>query len=144
MWSGAQPPKKMVEAMDANVAKLLAALDRMGMRENTIVVFTSDNGGERFSETWPFVGVKGELLEGGIRVPLVASWPAHMQTGAVCDTPSLTMDWSATFLDAAGVSADATPIGTPQIAYYLGPSRKLNPKCTTCEGGMADLRKIKD
>jgi hypothetical protein len=77
------------------------------MSENTLIVFTSDNGGERFSNTWPFVGQKMDLLEGGIRVPLLARWPARMTAGAVCDTPSLTMDWSATFLAAAGVDAHA-------------------------------------
>jgi arylsulfatase A-like enzyme len=77
------------------------------MSENTLIVFTSDNGGERFSNTWPFVGQKMDLLEGGIRVPLLARWPARMTAGAVCDTPSLTMDWSATFLAAAGVAAHA-------------------------------------
>src|SRR5690606_919849 len=53
----------------------------------------------------PFVGQKMDLLEGGIRVPLLARWPARMAAGAVCNTPNLTMDWSTTFLAAAGVDA---------------------------------------
>jgi arylsulfatase A-like enzyme len=77
------------------------------MAENTLIVFTSDNGGERFSNNWPFIGQKMDLLEGGIRVPLVARWPERMPAGAVSDTPNLTMDWSATFLAAAGVDGHA-------------------------------------
>ena len=99
--------QRMIHHMDEGIGWLLDALEEKGLSENTLIVFTSDNGGERFSNTWPFVGQKMDLLEGGIRVPLLARWPARMTAGAVCDTPSLTMDWSATFLAAAGVSADA-------------------------------------
>lgn len=98
--------KKMVEAMDANVAKLLAALDRMGMRENTIVVFTSDNGGERFSETWPFVGVKGELLEGGIRVPILMQWPRKIAAGSRSEQVMISMDFLPSLLAMAGTAPD--------------------------------------
>jgi arylsulfatase A-like enzyme len=69
-------------------------------------VFTSDNGGERFSDTWPFVGKKMDLLEGGIRVPLLASWPAVIPRGGVSAQLAITMDWVATFLAAAGVKAN--------------------------------------
>lgn len=94
--------KEMVEAMDQNVAKLLAALERSGKAENTIIIFTSDNGGERFSETWPFTGVKGELLEGGIRVPLLARWPVHIAPGSTSDQVMISMDFLPTLLAMAG------------------------------------------
>ena len=68
-----------------------------------MVVFTSDNGGERFSDTWPLVGKKMDLLEGGIRVPYIVRWPAKVTSGGVTDQVVITMDWVATFLDAAGV-----------------------------------------
>jgi arylsulfatase A-like enzyme len=65
------------------------------------VVFTSDNGGERFSDNWPLVGGKMDLTEGGIRVPWIAHWPAVIAPGGVSAQHCMTMDWSATLLDAA-------------------------------------------
>ena len=94
--------KEMVEAMDQNVAKVLAALERTGKADNTIVVFTSDNGGERFSETWPFIGHKGEVLEGGIRVPILMRWPGHIAPGTLSDQVMASMDFLPTFLTMAG------------------------------------------
>ena len=60
---------RMVQAMDLEIGRVLQALDAAGLAHDTIVIFTSDNGGERFSDTWPFTGIKTELLEGGLRVP---------------------------------------------------------------------------
>jgi len=97
--------KEMVEVMDQNVAKVLAALKRTGKANNTIVVFTSDNGGERFSETWPFTGYKGELLEGGIRVPILASWPGRIAPGSRSDQVMTSMDFLPTLLSMAGGNA---------------------------------------
>lgn len=94
---------EMVKALDASVGRVLAALDENGMRDNTIVVFTSDNGGERFSKTWPFIGQKSELLEGGIRVPTLMRWPARLSP-QVSDQVTITMDWLPTLLAAADVS----------------------------------------
>ena len=99
--------QRMIHHMDEGIGWVLDALEKKGMAENTLIVFTSDNGGERFSNNWPFIGQKMDLLEGGIRVPLVARWPERMPAGAVSDTPNLTMDWSATFLAAAGVDGHA-------------------------------------
>jgi arylsulfatase A-like enzyme len=92
----------MVGAMDDNVGKVLAALRASGELENTLIVFTSDNGGERFSDTWPFVGVKGELLEGGIRVPLLAQWPGRIAAGSVSEQVAISMDFLPTFAAMAG------------------------------------------
>jgi len=96
---------RMIHHMDEGIGWVLDALERRGIAEDTLIVFTSDNGGERYSNNWPFVGQKMDLLEGGIRVPLIARWPARIAAGGVSDTPSLTMDWTATFLAAAGVGA---------------------------------------
>jgi arylsulfatase A-like enzyme len=94
--------KQMMLSLDKGVTKVLAALDRVGAARNTIVVFTSDNGGERFSDTWPFTGQKGELLEGGIRVPMFVRWPARIPRGSRSGQVNISMDWVPTLLAAAG------------------------------------------
>ena len=95
----------MIRQMDEGIGTVLAALDDTGAAENTIVVFTSDNGGERFSDTWPLVGKKMDLLEGGIRVPCIARWPARLPAGNTTEQLAITMDWVATFLNAAELPA---------------------------------------
>jgi arylsulfatase A-like enzyme len=95
----------MIRHMDEGIARILEALAAAGADENTVVVFTSDNGGERFSDTWPLVGKKMDLLEGGIRVPYVVRWPARVRPGGATAQLAVTMDWVATFFDAAGVRA---------------------------------------
>ena len=97
-----QTYRKMVEAMDAQIGRVLKALDDNRLTDNTIVVFTSDNGGERFAMTWPFTGRKTELLEGGLRIPSIVSWPARIPQGKTSDQVSITMDWMPTLLAAAG------------------------------------------
>jgi arylsulfatase A-like enzyme len=97
---------RMVRQMDAQVGRVLQALDDGGAAANTIVVFTSDNGGERFSDTWPFSGRKGELLEGGLRIPAIARWPGHIRPGSVTTQVGMSMDWLPTLLAAAGARPD--------------------------------------
>ncbi len=97
--------RTMLNHMDEGIGRIFDALNAAGAGENTLAVFTSDNGGERFSDTWPFVGKKMDLLEGGIRVPLLATWPAVVAPGGVTSQIAVTMDWVATFLAAAGVKA---------------------------------------
>jgi arylsulfatase A-like enzyme len=91
--------------MDEGIGQLLDALRELGQLDNTLIVFTSDNGGERFSDNWPLVGGKMDLTEGGIRVPYIAHWPAVVAPGSVSTQHCLTMDWSATLLAAASVAA---------------------------------------
>jgi arylsulfatase A-like enzyme len=93
---------EMVTYMDAQIGRILAKLTELGMDQDTVVVFTSDNGGERFSDTWPFTGIKTELLEGGIRIPTIVRWPGVSMPGMISDTPIMSMDWLPTFLAAAG------------------------------------------
>jgi len=97
--------RRMIHHMDEGIGWIMAALEKHGMADNTLVVFTSDNGGERFSDNWPLVGGKMDLTEGGIRVPWIAHWPAVIAKGGESPQLCMTMDWSATMLDAAGVAA---------------------------------------
>jgi arylsulfatase A-like enzyme len=96
---------RMVEAMDRQIGVVLEALAQSGQTEDTIVIFSSDNGGERLSNTWPFSGKKGELLEGGLRVPAVIRWPKRVSPGLVSPQTMIHMDWTPTLLAAAGAPA---------------------------------------
>jgi len=93
---------RMVEAMDTSIGEILAALDKHGLANNTLVVFTSDNGGDRFSRNYPLDHGKGTLGEGGIRVPCIARWPGRIPAGKISKQVGITMDWSATILNLAG------------------------------------------
>ena len=97
--------RRMIHHMDEGLGRVMATLERHGVADDTLVIFTSDNGGERFSDNWPLVGGKMDLTEGGIRVPWIARWPRVIPPGQVSRQHCLTMDWTATVLDAAGVSA---------------------------------------
>jgi arylsulfatase A-like enzyme len=98
--------QRMIEEMDRQIGRVLQALDANGLTENTIIIFTSDNGGERFADTWPFTGKKTELLEGGLRIPALISWPARIPQGRTIDQVSISMDWMPTLLAAAGTEPD--------------------------------------
>lgn len=98
--------RKMIFAMDKAIGGVLKAIDATGNARNTIVIFTSDNGGERFSDVWPFTGQKTELLEGGIRVPFFIRWPARIKAGSRSEQVNISMDWVPTLLAAAGGAPD--------------------------------------
>jgi arylsulfatase A-like enzyme len=96
----------MVEAMDLAVGKVLAKLDELGLRENTLIVFTSDNGGLSTSEgsptsNLPLRGGKGWMYEGGIRESLIVRWPAVVKPGSLISTPVSSPDFFPTLLEAA-------------------------------------------
>lgn len=97
----------MVRRLDYQVGRVLEALRAARVDGDTIVVFTSDNGGERFSDTWPFTGRKTELLEGGLRIPAIVRWPGVTKAGSTSDAQVISMDWLPTFLAAAGTVPDA-------------------------------------
>jgi arylsulfatase A-like enzyme len=96
----------MMKSLDAGVGRVLQALRRAGLERHTLVVFTSDNGGERYSFNWPFSFQKGFLWEGGVRVPAIVRWPGTIPAGRTSDQAITTMDWTATILAAAGTTAD--------------------------------------
>ena len=96
---------KMVETMDGSIGEILAALDKAKLSENTLVVFTSDNGGEKYARNAPLSKGKGQVWEGGIRVPCIARWPGRIAEGKVSHQVGITMDWSASILKIAGAEA---------------------------------------
>ena len=116
---------EMMQILDAGIGRVLDAVRQAPGGDNTLVVFTSDNGGERFSNIWPFVGRKFDLLEGGLSVPQICRWPGHIGPGLVTDQVCITMDLTATCLAAAGVApapdyqldgVDLLPVLTGQAA----------------------------
>jgi arylsulfatase A-like enzyme len=97
---------RMVREMDLQIGRVLETLQTSGIADNTIVIFTSDNGGERFADTWPFTGKKSELLEGGLRIPAIVRWPGRIPPGSTTEQVAISMDWMPTLLTAAGAMPD--------------------------------------
>ncbi len=100
----------MVEALDKGVGQIMTKLKEEGMSENTIVIFTSDNGPSGPGSSGPFRDNKGTLFEGGIRVPCIVKWPGHIKPGTVSEQMGITMDLTASITRIAGASA---PQGLP-------------------------------
>jgi arylsulfatase A-like enzyme len=118
----------MVESLDKSVGRILDKLDALGLRENTLVVFTSDNGGDGRTSNLPLRGVKGQLLEGGIRVPAIVRWPGHAKPGLTSDTPFYGLDFFPTFAALAGspVGKDNYPLDGDNItALFEGDEAAL-------------------
>ena len=142
---GRQELAAVIAAMDDAIGEILTALDESGARENTLVVFSSDNGPSRESRNWlggeeisytggcagGLRGSKGSVFEGGIRVPSIASWPGHLPAGTEFDEPGLMMDLLPTILHAAdGAEADLPEIdGVSLLEAWQGtasaPERSL-------------------
>ena len=111
----------MMKSMDAGIGRVLKALERAQLGGDTLVIFTSDNGGERYSYNWPFSFQKMFLYEGGTRVPAIVRWPGVIPAGRVTAQAAITMDWTATILAVTDTAADP--------AYPLD-GEDLMPVCT--------------
>ena len=92
----------MIEGMDAAIGGFLKQLDEAGLRDNTLILFKSDNGGYS-GDNRPLRGFKGTLYEGGLRVPWIVRWPGRVPAGSICATPVISTDCYPTLLEAAGV-----------------------------------------
>jgi arylsulfatase A-like enzyme len=99
----------MVSSLDENVGRVLRRIKKLGLAENTVVIFYSDNGGAIYKDkglqitnNYPLACGKGALYEGGIRVPLIIRWPGVTKAGSVCDEPVTSMDFYPTFLEMTG------------------------------------------
>lgn len=125
----------MVEAVDRSVGRVHAKLEELGLDDNTLIIFTSDNGGlDRGDGTptnnRPLREGKGSAYEGGIRVPTIVRWPGVAEAGAVSDEPVITHDFFPTILEATGVEGDAEHManldGVSLMPLLENPSASLN------------------
>ena len=124
----------LVENLDQNVGKVMAELDRLGIRKNTLIIFTSDNGGLIGNPQNPVTvnlglrSFKGYPYEGGIRVPTIVSFPGKVPAGSVSQTPIITMDWVPTILELAGgskIKMDGQSLGPLLLQTGQVPDRDL-------------------
>lgn len=110
-WSqGKAPPQvyaAMIERLDQAIGRVLAALDKAGLAGDTLVVFTSDNGGTGSARPMGLRGIKGSTWEGGIRVPCIIRWPGRLPEGATTDQVALTFDLTASMARIAGAQLPA-------------------------------------
>ena len=115
---------EMMRSLDDGVGRVVKALKASGIEGNTLLIFTSDNGGERFSYHWPFAGEKGDLLEGGIRVPAIVRWPGAVPANQISKQMTITMDWTATILAAGQTpAAEAYPLDGIDLLPIIKRSR---------------------
>ncbi len=131
----------LIEHMDAGVGRVMDALKAHGQIENTLVVFVSDNGGDLGTSATcgPLRGGKGQMYEGGIRVPMCAAWPGSIAPGSKCDRVGLTMDLFATVCEAAGAKPPEDIDGVSLLADMLGKAQqppKRDLAWVRREGGM--------
>ncbi len=109
-----------VDRMDYYVGQLLDAIDDNELRENTLVVFTSDNGGHpSFAYNRPFRGSKWNLYEGGIREPFIVRWPGIVEAGSTCETPIIQTDLMPTFSTISGTKSIASDVDGKSILPLL-------------------------
>jgi arylsulfatase A-like enzyme len=118
---------KMLASADDGIGAILSALDRQDIAKHTLVIFTSDNGGEWLSRNAPLFHRKFTLWEGGIRVPGLLRWPGILPVGVTSKQVGMTMDLTATILDAAGVRLPATyhPDGVSLLPILAGKSEVM-------------------
>jgi arylsulfatase A-like enzyme len=117
----------LIEHLDDGIGRVLQALDHYGLRQNTMVILTSDNGGQLSAgvNNGDLQGGKGNMYEGGLRVPMVVTWPGRIKPGGVSDRMGLTMDLFATICEAAGISLDYEIDGMSLLPIMFDGSRSL-------------------
>lgn len=110
----------MVEAMDSGVGQVLRMLDQRQLTENTLVIFTNDNGGERYSRNAPLFHGKHTLWEGGIRVPAIVRWPGKIRPGGLTRQVAASMDFAASILSAASIPLPGNLDGLDLLPVLTG------------------------
>lgn len=119
----------MLESIDDGIGGLSKKLEELGVAENTILIFSSDNGGERnVTSNTPLRGGKSQLYEGGIRVPLIVRWPEQVPKGATSEAPTMNTDFYPTLLAAAGIEPDSEQIldGVSTLENWKDPDNDAN------------------
>ena len=124
-WAGDHNPHlaAMLESIDDGIGMIRDRLEKLGLSEKTIFVFTSDNGGEtNVTSNAPLRGGKSELYEGGLRVPLIVHWPGQVPAGAVSHKPTVNVDFYPTLLEAAGIERDPAHVvdGRSTLSTWKG------------------------
>lgn len=110
----------MIEKMDEGIGRILDELDALGLRERTLIVFSSDNGALRYiSKQDPYRAGKGSYFEGGVRVPLLVSWKGRVEPNSSCDIPVTGIDFFPTFLEAAGLFRDGIELDGASLLPLL-------------------------
>lgn len=118
----------MIESIDDGVGQIAAKLEELKLAENTIFIFTSDNGGEtNVTSNAPLRGGKSELYEGGIRVPLIVRWPKKVPASVVCERPTQNVDFYPTLLAAAEIEPDPAQIldGVSTLETWQDPAKTI-------------------
>lgn len=110
----------MLEHADGGIGTIMATLRKRGIEQNTLVIFTNDNGGEWLSNNAPLFHRKDTLWEGGIRVPAIFWWPSVLPAGRTVSTPGITMDLTATVLTAARTRIPANFEGRDLVPTLAG------------------------
>lgn len=121
----------MISHLDNAMQVILDKIEELKLDKNTIVIFTSDNGGLRnITSNRPFRGNKGDVYEGGVRVPLLIRWPGHTKAGDTFDKPVFSTDYFPTFLEMVGLDLDpkAHPDGKSMLAIWNGESKAYEPR----------------
>jgi arylsulfatase A-like enzyme len=129
-WAGDHNPHlaAMLESIDEGIGLITRKLDELDLTDNTILIFTSDNGGEtNVTSNAPLRGGKSQLYEGGIRVPMMIRWPSNVPAAAVCNQPTMNVDFYPTLLEATGVeqSPKQTLDGVSTLAAWRKPSAPI-------------------
>src|SRR5690606_5742411 len=115
----------MIKNLDDNMGRLLKAVDEAGLADNTIIIFTSDNGGLSSAGKSPTCNAplsegKGWMYEGGVREPLIVKWPGKVEAGSVCNVPVTSPDFYPTFLELAGMAQETQVDGVSILPLFLG------------------------
>jgi len=137
--NGQQNPRyaAMIESVDDSVGRVVRKLDELGIADNTVVIFFSDNGGlGTVTSMTPLRGSKGMLYEGGVRVPLIVRWPGHVEPGSTSEVPVIGTDFYPTLLDISGASRPEQPLDGLSVVPLLEAGGGADDQLADSEAGM--------